>query len=44
MRKMNYLFATKSNFNLIASYLLHSIKLKIEKKIGKNLLKIIKIY
>jgi len=36
---MNYLIATKSNFNLIVSYLLHSIKLKIVKKNRKKFIK-----
>ena len=39
MRKMNYLIGTKSNFNLIVSYLLHSIKLKIVKKNRKKFIK-----
>ena len=36
MRKFNYLLKTKSNFNLIKSYLFHSLKLKIKKNIRKK--------
>ena len=36
---MNYLIGTKSNFNLIVSYLLHSIKIKIVKKNRKKFIK-----
>ena len=39
MRKINYLFESKSNFNLITTYLLHSFKIKIEKKKRKNFIK-----
>jgi predicted O-methyltransferase YrrM len=39
MKKINYLFETKSNFNLIVSYLLYSIKLKIIKKDRKKFIK-----
>ena len=36
MKKINYLFETKSNFDLIRSYLFHSLKLKINKKNRKK--------
>ena len=43
MRKIKYLFSSRSNINLIKSYLIHSIKLKLKKKLEKILLKNIKI-
>jgi len=39
MRKIKYLFSSRSNINLIKSYLIHSIKLKLKKKTRKNFIK-----
>ena len=39
MRKIKYLFSTRSNINLIKSYLFHSIELKVNKKIRKKFIK-----
>lgn len=44
MKKINYLFETKSNFNLIKSYLFHSLKLKIKKETRKNFINDYKIF